>query len=229
MLIVYLHGAGGSLDDFNLAREPVYAPLRADIAARGWTLLVPYLGGRHFMSNEGQRRLDAVIDQVLIDRGIPPSRVHLLGTSMGGGSSLAYVVRRPGRVRSVCAIMPMTDFSLFARENQTYGDQMATAYGATVEDDDSTYRLNSAVLHADAFAETPVMLFHGMDDTTVDPGHSRRLADRLRGLGYACHYYPVSGHQHDSIIISGRQHEVVAFFDAAMKPAAATPARESSS
>lgn len=209
-MVVFLHGAGGSLKSYNLARQP-YARIRQALAENGAYVVVPALGPAHFMNDQAKVSLDGVIGRVLADHQIDPERVHLMGTSMGAGSSLAYAVNRPGRVRSVCAIMPMTDFADWVRENSKYAARLKEAYGGTPEEKPEAYDANSALKQATALATVPVLLVHGTADTTVAFRHSERLAAKLQSLGQDCTLIPVQDGRHSDDIVTKLQDRIVQF------------------
>jgi len=127
-LVVHLYGSGGSHKTHNAGRAP-YDELRRLLAARGYWLVVPELGPRHWMSDAACDQVDAVIAAMVQNEALDPARVHLLGTSMGGGSSLIYVMRRPGKIASVAAIFPMTDFAQWLQEKPGYRQAIETAHG----------------------------------------------------------------------------------------------------
>lgn len=212
-LLIYLYGARGSLKNYNIARDP-YAQLRAALAARGYYILVPDLGRLHFMNDHAKKTLDGIVDQVLKQQQISSDRVHIMGTSMGGGSSLAYAIHRPDLVRSVCAVLPMTDFSTWIVENPKYAPGLEAAYDGTPETNSEAYDINSAVKNLDAFARTPVMLIHGKLDKTVFYDHSQKLADLLQTKGYECVLYTVDDLGHQDEVMREYQIQAADFFDA---------------
>lgn len=219
-LIVYLYGSGGSIHDsgatvnYNLGRPP-YAKLRQLAADRGYYVLVPELGGSHWMSDRAERTLDAIIDQAMANNPIDPKRVHMMGTSMGGGSSLAYAIHRPDLVRSVCAICPMTDFAKWVQESPGYLAAISTAYGGGPAEAPEAWAKTSAMEHLDAFQNIPVFLVHGDADTIVKPDHSRLLAKALREKKSRVIFHEVEGIGHRDLIVGPFQEEIVDFFDQA--------------
>lgn len=219
-LIVYLYGSGGSIHDsgetvnYNVGRPP-YAKFRQLAAARGYYLLVPELGGSHWMGDRSAQTLDAIIDHAVANNPIDPKRVHLMGTSMGGGSSLAYAIRRPDLVRSVCAICPMTDFRKWVQESPEYLAPISTAYGGGPTEAPTAWARTSAMEHIDAFQNIPVFLVHGDADTIVKPDHSRSLAKALGAKNYRVIYHEVPGIGHKDLIVESFQEEIVDFFDKA--------------
>lgn len=214
-LLIFLYGAGGSLENYNLKRPP-YALLREQLSARGYYVVVPDLGTHHFMNDAAKAALDGVVAEVLNQQQIPATRVHLMGTSMGAGSSLAYTIHRPDRIRSVCAVMPMTDFATWVEENPHYVTSVASAYGGTYEQHPEAYDQNSALRNVDAFAHIPVMLIHGDADPTVSYAQSQRLAQRLEEKNYSVAFYTVEGQAHKDDVMQDYQRQAIEFFDAAM-------------
>lgn len=140
-----------------------------------------------------------------------------MGTSMGGGSSLAYAIHRPDLVRSVCAVMPMTDFAGWIVENPKYAARVAAAFGGTAEQIPDVYARNSAVCNIDVFADIPVMLVHGKQDTTVVYEHSLKLAGLLRDRNYVCELCTVDRMAHKDDVMQKFQIKAADFFDSAVK------------
>lgn len=215
-LVIFLYGAGGSLNGYNIRREP-YALLRAQLAKRGYYILIPDLGKRHFMNDAAKATLDGIVAEVLKQQQIASNRVHVMGTSMGGGSSLAYAIHRPDLIRSVCAVMPMTDFAAWVQENQGYEKQVAAAFGGTRQQIPAAYDRNSAVKRIDAFEKIPVMLVHGNRDHTVLYRHSQELADLLHKKQFHCVLYTADGQGHKDEVMRNFQLQAADFFDAAAK------------
>ncbi len=109
-LVVHLYGSGGShrKGHYNVGRSP-YDEFRRLLAERGYWLVVPELGARHWMNETASAQLDSVIGAMVDIEGVDAGHVHLFGTSMGAGSSLIYAMRHPENIKSVVAIFPMTD------------------------------------------------------------------------------------------------------------------------
>ncbi len=215
-LLIFLYGAGGSIENYNFKRPP-YAMLRGELAARGYYVVVPELGPKHFMSDAAKAALDGVVSQVLKEEEIPQKRVHVMGTSMGAGSSLAYAIHRPDLIRSVCAVMPMTDFATWVVENPRYEAPVAKAYGGTYAEMPEAYDRNAALKNPDAFAKIPVMLIHGNADNTVLYSNSQKLAELLQEKKYVCEFYTAAGQGHKDEVMQDFQTEAIDFFEAASK------------
>jgi dipeptidyl aminopeptidase/acylaminoacyl peptidase len=215
-LLIFLYGAGGSIDLYNIKRPP-YALLREQLATRGYYIVVPDLGKFHFMNDAAKKSLDGVVAQILTQQEIPEERVHVMGTSMGAGSSLAYAIHRPDLIQSVCAVMPMTDFATWVVENPGYVDRVAKAYGGTYEQAPEAYDRNSALKNGDAFANIPVMLIHGNADKIVIYEQSQRLATLLQDKSYACDFVTADKQGHKDEVMRAFQPRAVEFLEAAVK------------
>lgn len=215
-LLIYLYGAGGSIENYNIKRPP-YAQLRAQLAEKGYYIVVPELGKQHFMSDQAKATLDGIVAQVLAQQQIPQTRVHIMGTSMGAGSSLAYAIHRPDLIQSVCAVMPMTDFATWVVENPRYHPRIAEAYGGTYEEKPEAYDRNSAIKNVDAFAHIPVMLIHGNADPVVVYENSQRLARLLQEKNYPVTFLTAEGQAHKDDVMKPYQSQAMEFFEAAMK------------
>lgn len=213
-LLIFLYGAGGSLESYNIARPP-YATLRAQLAERGFYILVPDLGKGHFMNDAAKATLDGMVDRVLKEHTIRLNHVHIMGTSMGAGSSLAYAIHRPTLIRSVCAVMPMTDFAQWVQENPRYHTSLAEAYGGTYAQVPEAYDRNSALRNVDTFAKIPVMLIHGNADDIVAYEQSKRLADLMTEKQYPFELHTAEEVGHVDDIMTEFQTRAVEFINAA--------------
>lgn len=211
-LIVHLYGSGGSIrhGEYNVGRPP-YAELRSLLSERGYWLVVPELGPRHWMNDVAEKRLNFVITTMVERERVDPSRVHLLGSSMGGGCSLVYAMRHPDAIASVVAIFPMTDFSRWLVEKPGYRSVVEKAHGITADNRTSVLRKLSPLHHPAEFRTTPVQLLHGAGDTTVGPHHSREFAAQLRAKGYEVHHREVTGERHRDEIVKPYQTEIADF------------------
>lgn len=210
-LLIYLCGAGGSLEDYNLMRPP-YDRLRDRLALQGYYILVPELGPLHWMNADAQRRLDLMLEHVLAQHPIDPLHVQVMGTSMGGGSALAYAIRHPDRIRAVCSHLGMTDFAQWIQESPRFAGTVSQAYGGTPDRVPTVFRQQSAMANLDAFSNVPVFLIAGETDQTVLPRQGRQLADALWGRGYSAMYREAPGIGHEDRSIVGFEDELAEFF-----------------
>lgn len=210
-LVVHLYGSGGSHREFNAGR-PSYDEFRRTLAARGTWLVVPELGPRHWMNEAACARVDAVIAAMIEQEKVDPTRVQLLGTSMGGGSSLMYVMQRPGKIRAVAAVFPMTDFERWLREQPGYRNPVEQAHRITDANRQADLKKISPLAHPAAFLKTPVFLLHGAQDKIVPPEHSRDFAAALQKAGCTVIYREAATETHRDEIAQPYQQELADFF-----------------
>lgn len=226
-LVVHLYGSGGSHKQghYNVGRAP-YDKFRQLLAERGYWLVVPELGGRHWMNETAVRKVDAVIDAMIDTKGVDAERVHLFGTSMGAGSSLIYAARRPRRVASVVAIFPMTDFSRWLEEQPRYRAPVEGAHDISAETREQSLERISPINHIETFRNTELFLLHGTRDAVVDPDHSRRFVKALRKKGYSVTYHEVEGERHRDEIARDYQRELANFLTKSSAQAKPSQQRE---
>jgi dienelactone hydrolase len=132
--------------------------------------------------------LDVVRASPLVDR----DRLGLVGFSQGAVFSLFAAARSPD-IRAVVAYYPVTDFEHWLND-PTYGlfhrfefwfirRYFRNASGArTAEEFHRILETASPITHV-ASIGAPVLLVHGTRDRTAPVSESRRLAERLHGLG----------------------------------------------
>ncbi|MGB0582615.1 MAG: alpha/beta hydrolase family protein [Limisphaerales bacterium] len=211
-LVIHLYGSGGShrLGHYNVGRPP-YDLLRQLLAKRGYWLVVPGLGSKHWMNDEACLKVDSVIEAMVKRHNVDHRKVHLLGTSMGAGSSLIYQMRRPAKIRSLVAIFPMTDFPRWLEEKPIYRMVVERAHGITTKTRATGLNEISPLLHPEAFRNVPMMLIHGNRDAVVPPHHSRNFAAVLKKIGANVIYREAKGEMHRDEIARPYQQELADF------------------
>ncbi len=211
-LLIHLYGAGGSMDFYNLASEP-FREMRRLLAERRYFIVVPELGPGHWMRPAARAKLDRVVDDVLAKYPIQRKRIYMLGSSMGGGSSLAYAIHRPKLIRAICVHMGMTDFRLWYAEQARYQKQLADVFGGTPETSPAAYDEESAMAHLSLFRKIPLFLVYAEDDKVVLPAHGQRLYDAVRKEGGKATLRIAPGVAHKNESITPFQEQIVEFFD----------------
>ena len=209
-LVVHLYGHNGSCREYNMMREP-YALARRLLWEQGVWLVVPDLGPRHWMGDTACKSLDAVIEGMIQDRGVDPARVNILGTSMGAGSGLVYVMRRPGRVRAIRAVFPVTDFVQWVQETPQYLPSVAEAHGVKPSEAVPVLQGLSPLHHVASFAGVSVFLLHGDADAIIPVHHSRQFAALLEKQDSPVIYREAPGVGHSDEIAAPFQREMVEF------------------
>lgn len=211
-LVIHFYGTGGSSKPgtYNIGRPP-YDELRRLLAARGCWLVVPTLGPLPWMNDAACKQVDAVIADMVQHENVDPTRVHLFGTSMGGGSSLIYTMRRPNTIKSLVAIFPMTDFTQWLEEMPRYRPGVEGAHAITPKNREAALRDMSPIQHPEAFKTTAIFLLHGDKDPIVPLHHSRDFAALLRKKGCEVTLREVVGETHRDEIAQTFQQQLADF------------------
>ena len=210
-LIVFLHGRGGDHKGQWLSKD--FTQFRTRVAERGYFVLCPHLGTDSWMNARARRVLNELLQKVLRSYPIDRARVHVMGMSMGGGGALTYAKHNASRVRSVCDIFGVTDFTQFYNSGR-YHKSLSQAFGGTPDTAADVYREQSAMAHLDALAKVPVFVLHGDGDRVVPVVHSRQFVKAMMTIGYDVVYKEVPGGRHRRSLIQGSEDEILDFFDA---------------
>jgi dipeptidyl aminopeptidase/acylaminoacyl peptidase len=208
-LLVFLHGHGGN------HRLPWSLPelqtLREGLLAAGFICVSPDFGPNHWMNAAARHKLAALLDLLPARLPVDPQRVHLLGLSMGGAGGLIFAAHHPGRVRSVCTAMAVTDFPRFYAEGR-YQALLREAFGGSPAEVPEVYRAQSPVHCLERLAGVSVLVLHGTEDDTVPVWHAREFVARRRAAGQSVAYREVEGIGHQPEIVHGYEAEIVRFF-----------------
>lgn len=130
--------------------------------------------------------IDVVLQHVMKDPGIDPSRICAIGASYGGYSALVSTIRWPERFKCAVSISGVTDWMLFFTAsdggNSNRGREVLEHYiGDPVKDSEALMR--NSPLYRYRELKTPLLLVHGAEDTRVDYEHARRLVRMLNIAG----------------------------------------------
>lgn len=182
------------------------------IASRGYVVLQPqYRGSDGFGSKFteqgyyqwGLKMQDDLSDAVkwAVAQGIAdPNRVCIVGHSYGGYAALAGATLTPELYKCVVAIAGVSDLINISKREQKYGRQNPAALywlrniGSVAKDREKLERASPA-LHADQ-VRAPILLMHGLDDTTVFPEESQLMANALKAAGKTYQYIELPGANH---------------------------------
>jgi pimeloyl-ACP methyl ester carboxylesterase len=168
-LVIFFHGNGEVID---------YLPEQAEgFRQMGMAvLLVEYPGFGRSAGDPTEKSITetavAAYDAILQREEVDPQRIVLFGRSLGGGAACALVARRPS-----AALILQSAFSstkAMARRFLAPGFMVRDVFD------------NGTILAA---YRQPVLLFHGSNDTTIPPEHSRellRMAPRARLVEFPC-------------------------------------------
>ena len=118
--------------------------------------------------------------QALVEQGLAdPKRLIIMGGSAGGYTVLNALTHQPGFFKAGVAMYPVTNlFTLEMNTHKFEADYNATMVG-TLPEDAEFFKEWSAVFHADKIRDA-VALFHGTEDTAIDPEQSKTVAAALK-------------------------------------------------
>lgn len=188
-MVVYPHGGPELRDEFG------YDPFVQFLASRGYVVLQPnFRGGSGFgrafadagRGQWGLRMQDDVTDAVrhMIDTGIvDPHRICIVGGSYGGYAALEGVSSTPDLYRCAVSIAGVSDLQLsLDREGPHWGSNYQY-WLRSIGTDSAAIAEHSPRLHA-ARITAPVLLIHGVDDTTVPYRQSELMQQALNAAGH---------------------------------------------
>lgn len=220
-LLIYLHGHGQD-HKVQWLSEP-FAEFRRLAHERGYFILVPHLGKASWMNARARRVLDELLERVISQHPVDPSRLYTMGMSMGGGAALTYAVHAKRAIAAVCDLFGTTDFVALHQAGR-YARSLEAAFGGTPDQVPEVYRRQSALCHLDAFQATPVFVVHGREDAAISVEQSRRFVEAMRSAGLRVEYHEVPERRHERSLIRGCETKILDFFAGAKPPPRTTAA-----
>ena len=185
--LVCIHGHGSNGDQ--LFTRPDIRDFRLKrYIEMGFNILSPNLRGNAWMSPDAAVDMHALLDFTRSE--YHAERFVFVSGSMGGTSNLIYSVLHPEDVAAVAALCSATDIARYYRwclrqEPKIIAEiaeAIASAYGASLVDCPGMFERHIAVDHVERLT-MPVFIAHGTADKIIPVEESRRLAERMTGLG----------------------------------------------
>lgn len=132
--VVLCHGANAHYQFADVSRWGS-VPLASRLAEAGIPCVAGAFGNNAFANDTAMSRIDAAITYLNAKAGVPTSKVHLIGFSMGGGTAFRYAQLNPTKAASVTGIMPMCDIDYLYQGNLGgLRADIGTAWGVTYPD-----------------------------------------------------------------------------------------------
>ena len=97
--------------------------------------------------------LKALLDQMVEEGKVDPSRIYVMGNSFGGMSSIEFAEGYPDTVKRVLALCPALNYS------------------------------NTAMNQLEKIKDIPIWFAHAEHDNTIPVENSRNAVDKLKELG----------------------------------------------
>lgn len=152
---------------------------------------------------------------------VDPSRVGMLGHSMGGGVTLNVLVTQPELVSAAVLFAPVSgdvrdNFERWTKRRPEVVEKIIAAYGTP--DQDPAFWDNLSPLTFIQSVRAPVLIHHGTADDSVPLAWSERLDERLQAAGKDVTLRVYDGEPHEFINAWPEvMRETVAFFDQHLK------------
>ncbi|HEX8381527.1 MAG TPA: S9 family peptidase [Allosphingosinicella sp.] len=183
--LVMPHGGPSARDEWG------FDWLAQFFANRGFAVLQPnYRGsagyGDSWYQKNGFQSWRSAIGDVndagrwLVSQGIAdPAKLGIFGWSYGGYAALQSGVLDPDLFKAVVAVAPVTDLASLVQDSQAFSNyRLVRTFVGT----GPHLREGSPVQNA-ARIKAPVLLFHGDLDLNVGINQSRKMQDKLKGVG----------------------------------------------
>jgi poly(3-hydroxybutyrate) depolymerase len=166
-LLVYLHGYSPDYDRFNL---PGFPESLIPVADRtGACIVAPFGRGNTDYQGIGEQDVFRAMDEMQARYGTDPSRVVLVGYSMGGLGAWCIAARHPHRFNAVMVLAGRGDFYVWHKlkpeelppwQRRLVDTQFASAW-------------------AHQLKATPILAIHGRDDSLVSFEQGQAIFDRV--------------------------------------------------
>ncbi|MGE8131182.1 prolyl oligopeptidase family serine peptidase [Methylobacterium sp. NPDC080182] len=200
---VYMTAYGG----FALSRLPDYQPVLGKLwLERGGTCVTANIRGggefgthwHHAGRREGKARSHddfAAVAADLVARGVTrPGRIAAEGGSNGGLLIANMLTRYPERFGALVCTIPLIDMRRYTK--LLAGASWIGEYGDPDDPQDWSFLSGISAYHAVEAGRNypPILLATSRGDDRVHPGHARKMAQKLRVLGYDVTFYePATG------------------------------------
>ncbi|GJD47498.1 hypothetical protein OPKNFCMD_0206 [Methylobacterium crusticola] len=204
---VHLSGYGG----FQVTNLAGYSAVlgRLWLAKGGTRVVASIRGGGEFGTrwHEAGRREGkalthddfAAVAADLVRRGVTrPGRIAAEGGSNGGLLIANMLTRYPERFGALFCTVPLIDMRRYPR--LLAGASWVAEYGDPENPDDWAFLQRISAYHAAEAGRPypPILIATTRRDDRVHPGHARKMAAKLQGLGYDARFYEpeAGGHSH---------------------------------
>ncbi|HOX40006.1 MAG TPA: alpha/beta hydrolase [Candidatus Brocadiia bacterium] len=186
--IIFFHGNAGNISDW----DDVIAMIRREITAN---VLAPDYRG--YGSSEGRPTeqglyadAEAVFDFLVKEKSIPPEKIIVFGSSLGGGAACELALRR----KCAGVILEATFTSI----------PDVTAANFPIPGIRHIVRNRFENVAKVSRISAPILFIHGTDDELIPPGMGRRLYEAASGPKEFL--LVEDGHHADCYIVGGKQY-----------------------
>ncbi len=172
-LLVSIHGWSGKATDA--------LGIHADAANRnGWLVVAPDLEQNHTLSLSVQGQLLDTINYMKANYRVDESRIYITGVSMGGMMASGMAGKYPHLFAAAAIERGPSDLDQWYWETEDWRrGWLEYEIGASPLGKPFEYERRSPVEYGSNMAHIPMLLTHGLQDTTVYVTHTLRLSDAV--------------------------------------------------
>ena len=167
-----------------------------------------HAGARRALRQNGLDDLAAIARDLVRIRAVAPDRLAMIGGSNGGLLAAATGIQRPDLFKALIAEVPLTDMLRYTKLYtgsvwiNEYGDPDDPTEAAALRRYSPLHNVRSGVRYPE------MLLVTSTSDDRVHPGHARRLAEKLRGVGQPVLFHESSEGGHESLASLQHQAEL---------------------
>ncbi|MEV6283383.1 alpha/beta fold hydrolase [Kribbella sp. NPDC051770] len=130
---------------------------------------------------------------------VDPTRIGMLGRSMGGGITYNVLVAQPDLVKAAVVFAPVSadatdNFNRWTRPNSQIANAITRAHGSPTTN--PTFWRNLSAINFFDQAKTPILIHHGTSDSTCPIAWSTEALAALRKAGAKATMYTYPGEEH---------------------------------
>lgn len=185
--VLYLHGFGQSPSTYGTAAEALNAQGRANIltslASQGHIVVASGVGGRSTWANDTALAAITVAKNYLLGLGVLPTKVALIGQSMGALNALAWASSNIASTSCVVGLIPVVNLTdLVVNNRDGYAVFANSAYSGGYSEAVYGAAHNPATMAAaGSFNALPVQFWYGSTDTVTPASVVQSVAANITG------------------------------------------------
>lgn len=213
--ILYVHGVEASDGSIAWRNYAERMALLSSIADAGHVLLSCTIGGNSTWGNDlVLARITQAKNYLLGLGGVLPTKIALIGTSMGALASLAWAGANSSIASCVIGIIPVVNLTdIHANNRGGFQSAVNAAYsGAYSEGVYGATHNPDTMAGTGAFSSVPTQLWYGDSDSIAVPGAVTGFKTKA---GANCEIHSMSGGHSESIVSQMSLSSVLSFIDAA--------------
>jgi dipeptidyl aminopeptidase/acylaminoacyl peptidase len=187
-VVIYVHGG----PEHQVRAE--YNPAIQYLAAQGFAVVAPNVRGsmgygrKYVQLDDVRKRMDAVADlkwlveDLVTNHGVAADKVGIMGRSYGGFMVLAAVSHYPDLWAAGVDIVGISHFKTFLENTGPWRRKLREAEYGSLENDTDFFEEIAPLNHTDKIT-TPLLVFHGRNDTRVPVSEAEQFTADLKQQG----------------------------------------------